>query len=75
MISYHCDANLILAVPFKTRKDTHRLKAYNKIMQCIRDHQIHVNLQILDNEASSEYKRLIKEKWKINYKLVPFNTH
>ena len=32
MIGYHCDKNLILAVPFKTRKDNHRLKAYYKLM-------------------------------------------
>ena len=25
IIVYHCDTNLILAVPFKTSKDTHRL--------------------------------------------------
>ena len=30
MITYHCDVNLILAVPFKTRKDTHRVIACNK---------------------------------------------
>ena len=75
MIAYHCDANLILAVPFKTRKDTDRLQSYNEIMQCIHDHQLRVNLQILENEASTEYKRVIKEKWKINYQLVPPNTH
>ena len=27
MIAYHCDANLILAKPFASRKDTHRLLA------------------------------------------------
>ena len=27
MITYHCNANLMLAVPFKTRKDTYRIKA------------------------------------------------
>ena len=32
MIAYHCDANLILAVPFKTKKDTHHLK--HTIKQC-----------------------------------------
>ena len=62
IIAYHCDVNMILAVPFKTRKDTHRLKAYNKIMQSLRDHQLCVDLQIMDNKASAEYKRLIKEK-------------
>ena len=33
MIAYHCDANLILADPFSSRKDTHQLLAYDKIMQ------------------------------------------
>ena len=33
MIAYHCDENMILAVPFKTRKDIHRLLAYDKTMQ------------------------------------------
>ena len=63
IIAYHCDVNMILAVPFKTRKDTHRLKAYNKIMQSLRDYKLRVDLQILDNEAISEYKRVIKKKW------------
>ena len=34
-----------------------------------------VDLQIIDNEASAEYKRAIKEKWNANYQLVPPNTH
>ena len=75
MIVYHCNANLILAVPFKTRKDNHRLKAYDKLMQRLSYHKLTVDLQILDNEASAEYKRLIKKKWNINYQLVPPNTH
>ena len=32
MIAYHYDANLILGVPFKSIKDTHRLVAYDKLM-------------------------------------------
>ena len=75
MIAYHRDANIILAVPFKTRKDIHRLKTYNKIMQRLSDHKLNLELQILDNEASAEYKRVIKKKWNINYQLVPPNTH
>ena len=61
MIAYHCDANLILAVPFESGKDTHRILAYNKLMQILRDHELTVDLQILDNEASTEYKRVIKK--------------
>ena len=75
MIAYHCDANLILAVTFKTGKDTDRHKSYDKIMQCLSDHKLTVDLKILDNEASAEYKRVIKKKWNINYQLVPPNTH
>ena len=54
MIAYHCDANLILAVPFKSRKYTHRILAYDKIMQRLRGHELTVDLQILDNKASTE---------------------
>ena len=75
MIAYHFDANLILAVPFKIRKDMHRLITYNKIMQILSDHKVTVDLKILNNEASIEYKMVIKKKWNINYQLVPPNTH
>ena len=53
MIAYHCNANMILSVPFKSRKDTHRLIAYDKIMQRLRNHKLTVDLQILDNGAST----------------------
>ena len=70
-IAYHCDTNLILAEPFPSRKDTHRLLAYNKIMQLLTDNNLFVKLQILDNEASEEYKQTIKNKWNAKYQLVP----
>ena len=75
MIAYHCDANLILAEPFTSRKDKHCLLAYDKLMQRLRENKLTVDLQILDNEAIAEYKRSIKEKWNANYQLVPPNTH
>ena len=59
MIAYHCDANLILAELFASRKDTHRILAYDKIMRRLINNKITVDLQILDNEASAEYKRAI----------------
>ena len=61
MITYHCDANLILAVPFKTRKDTYRLIVYYKIIQRLSYHKLTVDLQILYNNDSAEYKRVIKK--------------
>ena len=75
MIAYHCDANLTLTEPFASRKDTHRLLAYDKIMQRLSNNKLIVDLQILDSEASAEYKRAIKKKWNNNYQLVPPNTH
>ena len=71
MIAYHCDANLILAEPFTSRKDKHRLLAYDKIMQRLSENKLIVDLKILDNEASVEYKRAITKKWKDNYQLLP----
>ena len=75
IIAYHCDADLILAVPFNSRYDMYRLLAYDKIMQRLSNHKLTVDLQILDNEASTEYKRVIKKKWNTNYQLFPPNTH
>ena len=68
-------ANLILAEPSSSRKDARRLLAYNKIMQRLTDNKLCVDLQILDNEASEEYKRYIKNKWNAKYQLVPPHTH
>ena len=62
MIAYHCDANLIIAEPFSTRKYTHRLLAYDMIMQRLTDNKLLVDLQILYNEAIVGYKRAIKTK-------------
>ena len=75
IIAYHCDANLILAEPFASRKDTHRLLEYDKIMQRLSNNKIIVGIQIIDNEAIVEYKRAIKKKWNANYQLVLPNTH
>ena len=75
MITYHCDTNMILAQPFTSRKDKQRILAYEKLMQRIRDNKLTVDLKILDNEARSEYKRVIKRKWNANDQLVLLSTH
>ena len=61
MVAYHCDLNVILVAPFKTRKVNHRLGAYKSIMAPLRNNGMIVNLQILDNEASTKFKHLITE--------------
>ena len=52
IVAYHCDANAIMVVPFKSRKYRDRMVAYNTIMQRLKDRNMLVRLQILDNEAS-----------------------
>ena len=44
-------------------------------MQRLTDNKLCVNLQILDNEDSEEYKRTIKNKWNAKYQLVTPHTH
>ena len=44
-------------------------------MQWLTNNKLSVNLQILDNKASIEYKRSIKIKWNAKYQLVLPHTH
>ena len=44
-------------------------------MQGLADNKLSVELQILDNEASAEYKLSIKPNWNDNYQLVLPHTH
>ncbi|KAL7531028.1 hypothetical protein ACHAXR_003813, partial [Thalassiosira sp. AJA248-18] len=73
MVAYHCDSNVILVEPFQSRKDRHRLAAYDKIMAALKKRGHAVNLQILDNEASEEYKDKITKKYGARFQLVPPN--
>ena len=75
MIAYHCDSNTILQAPFFNRKDKHRIRAYNSIMQRLSDRGHRVGVQILDNEVSTYFKRAIGEYWFATYQLVPPNVH
>ena len=75
MIAYHCDSNTIFQAPFVNRKDKHRIRAYNSIMQKMTDRGHHVDIQILDNEVSEEFKKTIKNYWGATYQLVPPNVH
>ena len=53
MVEYH-SSNVILVEPFASQKEKHRLAAYNTIMQRLKDKNLLVDLQILDNECSEE---------------------
>ena len=75
MIAYHCDSNKILQAPFINRKDKHRIKAYNFIMWRLADRGHQVDVQILDNKVSTDFKINIVEDWCEAYQLVPPNIH
>ena len=65
IIACHCDSNAILVSSFKSQKDLYRLLAYNYIMAWIKNCDQLVDLQILDNKASEEYKRIMKDIWNV----------
>ena len=60
IIAYNCDYNTVIATPFRYCSDKHRLITYSAIMKRLKDRNMLVDLQILYNEASTEYKRIIK---------------
>ena len=51
-VAYHFQSNTILVAPFWSLKDTHLPIYYNSIMQRLKDKGLHVDIQILNNEAS-----------------------
>ena len=75
MIAYHCDSNTVLQAPFVNRKDKHRIRAYNSIMNKLTDRGHHVDIQILDNEVSADFNKTTQQDWGAKYQLVPPNVH
>jgi hypothetical protein len=71
MIASHADGNLILQQTFKFKSDRHCITAYNAIMTRLAACRLSVDLQILDNKASSTYKEAITFKWNATFQLVP----
>ena len=59
MIAYHCDSITILQEPLVNRKYKHRIRAYNSIMRRLADRGHQFDVQILDNEVSTDFKRTI----------------
>ena len=57
MIAYHCDSNTILQAPFSNKEDKHRMRASNYIMRRLADRVHQVDVKILDNEVSADFKR------------------
>ena len=64
-----------MQAPFVNRKDKHIIRAYNSIMQKLADRGHHVDVQILENEVSADFKKTIVKDWGASYQLVPPNVH
>ena len=65
-VEYH-SSNVILVEPFYSRKYKNRLAAYNAIMQRLKEKDLLVDLQLLDNECSKEYQGTIRNRWKVQF--------
>ena len=74
MIAYH-SSNLRLAQSFATREDKRRIEAYNTVVARLKAADLDAGLQVLDNEASKDYKEAMINKWKVKYQLVPPDMH
>ena len=74
MVAYH-SSNVILVEPFSSRKDKYRLASYKAIMQQLKQKDLIVDLHILDNECRKEYQATIRNRWKVQFQLVPPDMH
>ena len=75
IIAYHTKGNLILQQAFPTKADKHRIPAFNNIMTCLTACGLAVDLNIRDNKASANFKRVITETWRAQFQLVPLDMH
>ena len=74
MVMCEIDGNAILTATMKNRTEGEMIKAYLSLIQRLKNAGIKPKHQILDNEASEEYKRIIKENG-MTYQLVPPDMH
>jgi hypothetical protein len=67
MIAYHTERNLILQQAFQTKANKHCIPAFNTIMERLAARGLSVDHNIRDNEASTDFKRVITESWKTKF--------
>jgi hypothetical protein len=75
MIAFHANSTLILQQAFKSKSDQHCIAAYNTIITHLVAPWLAVDLQILDNKASSACKQAITFKWNATFQLIPPDMH
>ena len=62
MVAVHVDANAIYVEPMKNRTQEQFVETYERLVTRMRDDGLSIKKQVLDNEASAEYKRSIRQK-------------
>ncbi len=67
--------NIILKQAFQTKADKHCIPVFNTILARLAICRLLVDLNIRDNEASADFKRVITESWKTKLQLVPPDMH
>jgi hypothetical protein len=75
MIAFQANGNLTLQQAFKSKSNRHCIVAYNAIMTRLVARGLLVDLQILDNEASTACKEAITFKWNAEFQLVSPDMH
>jgi hypothetical protein len=75
MIAFHADGNLILQQVFESKSEAIKLQPTTPLWHAWQQGGLSVDLQILDNKASVEYKKAITFKWNTKFQLVPPDMH
>ncbi|KAL7516095.1 hypothetical protein ACHAWF_000024, partial [Thalassiosira exigua] len=74
MVLCEIDNNIIISEPMRNRTSGEMVRAYRALIKRLKNAGIKPKKQVLDNEASEEYKQAIKEEG-LEYELVPKGQH
>ena len=74
MLAYHCECNVFLVKPFQTKQNHHRIYAYSRIITRLKNRVQTIEHQVLKNDVSNEFFRVIEEDWKVEYQLVTLTS-
>ena len=75
MIAHHRDTNTILQAYFQSRSDKNCIPAFKSIMERLRQRGHKVDHNIIENECSADFKRVINENWKATLKIILPDMH
>jgi hypothetical protein len=75
MVMVEIDSNVIFVEPMKNRKDSKMIRAYNPLLLRLKPASIVPKKHVLDNEVSENMKNHIRDRRKLDMKLVPPGCH